>query len=202
MFKLKVVTNEDNYKEVVIKRAIILCWFLLFVCFIIKIFGGNFFNIICNNEKFVVMCEIINKNIIKYLIYYITFLYTLSNLLIICNPNIEIISIKFLLFIFIITIYWFLKLVIDLVFININILIYNIINFCILYIILLVFSKRKYNSLFVVIYDLLITLLSVFVKNLGVIVITDNFMIDIIYVLDYYIILTITSLYSKLKRRE
>lgn len=202
MFKLKVVTNEDNYKEVVIKRAIILCWFLLFVCFIIKIFGGNFFNIICNNEKFVVMCEIINKNIIKYLIYYITFLYTLSNLLIICNPNIEIKSIKFLLFIFIITIYWFLKLVIDLVFININILIYNIINFCILYIILLVFSKRKYNSLFVVIYDLLITLLSVFVKNLGVIVITDNFMIDIIYVLDYYIILTITSLYSKLKRRE
>lgn len=73
MFKLKVVTNEDNYKEVVIKRAIILCWFLLFVCFIIKIFGGNFFNIVCNNERFIKICNYIDNTWLYYLVGYINY---------------------------------------------------------------------------------------------------------------------------------
>lgn len=38
----KEVVTEDNYKQIVLKRMIIICWVILFVCFIIKIFGGDF----------------------------------------------------------------------------------------------------------------------------------------------------------------
>ena len=74
MFKLKVATNEDNYKEIVLKRAINLCWFLLFVCFIIKIFGGNFFNIVCEKENFVKLCNYIDSRWLYYLVGYINYM--------------------------------------------------------------------------------------------------------------------------------
>ena len=40
-----VVTTKDKYNRV-IKRSIILCWIALAICFIVKIFGGNFFEIV------------------------------------------------------------------------------------------------------------------------------------------------------------
>ena len=83
MFKLKVATNEDNYKEIVLKRAINLCWFLLFVCFIIKIFGGNFFNIVCEKENFVKLCNYIDSRWLYYL--WIYKLYGCRLYLYICN---------------------------------------------------------------------------------------------------------------------
>ena len=49
MDKDRVVT-EDNYKQVVLKRMIALCWVLLGVCFVVKIFGGNFFAFVGESE--------------------------------------------------------------------------------------------------------------------------------------------------------
>ena len=40
---MKEVVTGDNYKQIVLKRMITLCWILLAVCFVIKLFGGNFF---------------------------------------------------------------------------------------------------------------------------------------------------------------
>lgn len=46
------------------------CWALLLICFGIKIFGGNLFEIVCENERFISLCNYIdNHNIIKYIIY-------------------------------------------------------------------------------------------------------------------------------------
>ena len=42
MDNLKVVTN-DNYKQKVLQRMILVCWIILLICFVIKLFGGNFF---------------------------------------------------------------------------------------------------------------------------------------------------------------
>lgn len=61
--KIKVATNDENYKQVVLGRAKTICWVLLFVCFTIKLFGGDFFNIICNNERFVKFCEFVDSSI-------------------------------------------------------------------------------------------------------------------------------------------
>lgn len=40
-----------------LKRVIIVSWVTLIVCFLIKIFGGNFFVIVCENERFIKVCE-------------------------------------------------------------------------------------------------------------------------------------------------
>ena len=46
-----VVTTKDKYNRV-IKRSIILCWIALAICFIVKIFGGNFFEIVVHRGLF------------------------------------------------------------------------------------------------------------------------------------------------------
>ena len=45
-----------------IKRVIIVCWVALALCFIIKLFGGNFFQIICDNQTFIAICEFCDNN--------------------------------------------------------------------------------------------------------------------------------------------
>ena len=56
-------------KEKYIKRVIIVCWVALALCFIIKLFGGNFFQIICENQTFIAICDYADKSwIISYLI--------------------------------------------------------------------------------------------------------------------------------------
>lgn len=45
--------NKQKY----LKRVIIVSWIALTACFAIKIFGGNFFDIMCHNKKFIAVCE-------------------------------------------------------------------------------------------------------------------------------------------------
>lgn len=45
-----------------IKRVIIVCWIALAICFLIKLFGGNFFQIICENQTFIAICEFCDNN--------------------------------------------------------------------------------------------------------------------------------------------
>lgn len=40
-----------------LKRVIAISWLALLACFIIKIFGGNFFVIMCENERVVAICK-------------------------------------------------------------------------------------------------------------------------------------------------
>lgn len=47
-----------------LKRVIIVSWVTLIVCFLIKIFGGNFFVIVCENERFIKVCEFADNNLI------------------------------------------------------------------------------------------------------------------------------------------
>lgn len=48
---------EKLDKRKYLKRLIIVCWIALAICFGIKLFGGNLFEIICTNENFVKVCE-------------------------------------------------------------------------------------------------------------------------------------------------
>lgn len=44
-------------KERYLKRVIVVCWIALAICFGIKLFGGNLFEIMCENENFIKVCE-------------------------------------------------------------------------------------------------------------------------------------------------
>ena len=48
---------EKLDKERYLKRVIIVCWIALAICFGIKLFGGNLFEIMCENENFIKVCQ-------------------------------------------------------------------------------------------------------------------------------------------------
>jgi hypothetical protein len=199
--KEREVVTKDNYKQVVLKRAIILCWVLLGICFIVKIFGGNFFNIVCNNERFISVCHFIDTSIIRYFIYYLTFIYSMLMLYLIVKPKTS--KKNLLLYLLVISLLWVLKLIVEIFNIYINIVFANIMLFVITYLIVFLFTKKPLQSLFVIGYDFVLTLVSAIIKNIGITnAISDYFIIDIIFLIDYYILLTITMLYRKIKTNK
>ena len=61
---------EKLDKERYLKRVIIVCWIALGICFGIKLFGGNLFEIMCNNENFIKVCEYADNHFwANYLLY-------------------------------------------------------------------------------------------------------------------------------------
>lgn len=65
---------EKLDKERYLKRVIVVCWVALAICFGIKLFGGNLFEIICENENFIKVCEYADSNFLAR--YSIGFLYS------------------------------------------------------------------------------------------------------------------------------
>lgn len=57
---------EKLDKERYLKRVIVVCWIALAICFGIKLFGGNLFEIMCENENFIKVCEYAENNIWAY----------------------------------------------------------------------------------------------------------------------------------------
>lgn len=185
MFNKKVVT-EENYKQIVLKRMIILCWILLLICFVIKIFGGNFFEFIGESK---VIDYIVNNKwllcIIQSIIYisttFITLLIILENkhkklsliLSIIMNIGKQIIGL-------------------DIIFYYISF----IVEFVSLIIIPIILNRDK--ILYVIVINALIILfqvISLFTKNIGLISFPYEDIVGFVYMIDYYIMLTISLLY-------
>ena len=54
---------EKLDKERYLKRVIVVCWIALAICFGIKLFGGNLFEIMCNNENFIKVCEYADSHV-------------------------------------------------------------------------------------------------------------------------------------------
>lgn len=57
---------EKLDKERYLKRVIVVCWIALAICFGIKLFGGNLFEIICTNENFTKFCEYADNHWLAY----------------------------------------------------------------------------------------------------------------------------------------
>lgn len=68
---------EKLDKERYLKRVIIVCWIALAICFGIKLFGGNLFEIMCENENFIKVCEYADNHWWAY--YLISSIYCLIN---------------------------------------------------------------------------------------------------------------------------
>lgn len=68
---------EKLDKERYLKRVIVVCWIALAICFGIKLFGGNLFEIMCNNENFIKVCEYADNHWWAY--YLISSIYCFAN---------------------------------------------------------------------------------------------------------------------------
>lgn len=52
------------------KVLILTCWALLLICLVIKLFGGNWFELNSENTKFIQFCEFIEGNMVSKMILY------------------------------------------------------------------------------------------------------------------------------------
>lgn len=66
---MKVIVDKAR----LFRRAIIICWITLAVCFVVKVFGGNFFEIMCENENYKAICNYADTHFwCKYLICFLS----------------------------------------------------------------------------------------------------------------------------------
>ena len=198
--KNKVKVTEENYREIVLKRAIILCWVILLICFVIKLFGGDFFNIEGDYGNFAKLCNFIDGTIIKYICYYILFNISMFLVLIMAIPEIKIKSKNFLIYLIVANITWIYKLLIDLGVLNFNTIVINVIDFIIYFIILTLLSRKILRPLITLSLLFLFSFISALTKNIELDdSITNSYLVTIIFSIDYYIMLAISALYSKIK---
>lgn len=199
MFKSKVVTKE-NYREIVLKRAIISCWIILAICFVIKIFGGNFFTIVCNLEGFNKFCEFCDSTFIVYIFQFIIF--GISSFIIFrcidykCSIKKTFIKVSIYYFV------WILKHLQSMAIITINIYLMDAIDFVVIYLLSVIFdTNKKYKFIKPILFLLLLfifTMISAITKNIGIKdSLPNSSLISLIFMIDYYIMLILTYLYQK-----
>ena len=49
-------------KARLLRRVIVISWISLALCFVIKIFGGNFFEIMCQNQRYKDVCNYVESH--------------------------------------------------------------------------------------------------------------------------------------------
>lgn len=195
--------TKDNYQEVTLKRSIIACWIILIICFVIKLFGGNFFEIVCNSNGFITVSNFIESTILFDIIQFISF--TLSSYLIVKAIDFGISKRKLLIFLIICWIFWIVKELVKFGIIYIDVSIQVVLEFAVLYIACLVTCNTKsklklriFKPMLFILLLLIFSLVSVFVKNIGYKEsLNDSFLTGFIFMIDYYIMIALTYLYQK-----
>lgn len=199
---IKVKTTVTTYKSVVLRRAILICWVLLFVCFVVKIFGGNYFAIIVNSPKFVAFCKYLDSNIFLYgliglissLISY--FFYYLAILKKLMFSKREFI-------IYITSVIVFCVLRVSLIHSPLRNAFSYAINFIQYFVVPFLFefhiSKRNIvRTTIAFVLNLIFQIVSIITKNIGIRYITDSSLEMIIFTIDVYIMLVLYYLYSNI----
>ncbi len=192
-----------------VKRAIILCWIMLIVCFIIKLFGGNWFEIICNNEHFVYVCNYLDKHLIpNYAIAFV--LYISSTYLVVCaccltsKPNLK----QFFLIIIVIFVVWATQFITMTVKSILEIIMFLLLPFFVSCL-SIGFNNWKtalkgnwYKGIIGYVLVLLFQLLSLITKNIGIKITDSSTLITFILMIDYYIMVMLYYLYVLLKTKK
>jgi hypothetical protein len=184
------LTREE--KEKILRNTIIVFWLLLFSCFIIKIFGGNLFEIAIESERVIKMCNFIDKYpIIHYGLNYISYLFVMTML------TKSLINFK---------VKKYHKYIWILIFLIINSLRFiNVYLGMALDIIYLIMASYIYNHMIYkgVIGNISIVvfqIISVFTRNLGIDVVVTSSLIELILCVDYYIMIILYYLYSRVRK--
>lgn len=171
-------------------------WAVLIACFIIKLFGGNYFEIATNNENFIKICNFVDDNLwLKMSLACITYLIGMYFVLCIMLKHnfltIKEILIFFPLIIFRSVISWY------------NNYVSYFIDILIMFVIPFIFSKNRKRILIVNILIIVFQLISLFIRNLGFSDFNENTtLISLIMQVDYYIMIFIYYLYTFNKKKE
>ena len=191
---------EKLDKERYLKRVIVVCWIALAICFGIKLFGCNLFEIMCNNENFIKVCNYVDNHFwadyLLYLIYGYISMHFLT-LAMIGKWKFQ----KWQMFSLIATV------MIGLLVKEFNTkigFVFDIWQGIILPIIFVWKDKRRIPFIFMGnALLILFQLMSMFVKNIEIGIITDSgALMSTIFSIDIVIMIFIYYLYSNIKRKE
>lgn len=162
-------------------RLLAVLWGVLVCCFIIKIFGGNIFEIITYNKSFIKICNYLEETNLFYLVYYPFYLLSCYlPLLIISRDKPRKWNLWYLIPI---TLIYIIKTFNDGLAYVLELLMYVVLS--------LKVSKRPWRALELFIVTLIFQFISLITKNIGYTLNYDNVVISLIYMIDYYIMMFI-----------
>lgn len=179
--------------------TIVICWISLFAFWAIKLFGGNFFEVVVENKNFIKFSETVQNSWLKYLVSFITI--ALSNYMTlgaVCQKFYFKGKQSIVIWFSIITM-WVVANFIEIDFLKMW---YGYI----LTFLIPLFYQIKYKKLLgllAVVFDLGFSIISMLVRNIPLVV-SSNYMISMIMSIDIYIMICLYYLYSNLinmKRR-
>lgn len=202
---VEIKTTEQTYKPIVLKRAIITCWLLLFVCFALKIFGGNYFAIVVNSPNFVSFCQFLDGNIFLYgLLGLISSLVSYALFYLALLRQLWFTKRQFL--VFFASVFVFCLLRVSVINFENRAIIANTINLIQYFAIpfFLGFKPRKNNIARLFIGNILnlgFQVIAAITKSIGVRIMTDSSLTTIIFMIDLYIMLSLYYLYSNNKKK-
>lgn len=183
---------KDKYKTLIIS-----CWVVLLCCFVVKLLGGNFFEIVCENEKFIRFCKFIDGNILKYVISFIMYM-TSTYIYLLAIVRNEISNNKKIIGAVVLALLWFIKL-----------LVYNIpiiamlLEFGVIIGLPIILNKKYWKmSLIGCGLNLLFQFISLITKNVKLDYVDETMFIAIIFNIDYYIMIILFYLYRTKEYNE
>jgi hypothetical protein len=197
-------TNQVNKvvvdKTLLLRRVIIISWITLALCFVVKIFGGNFFEIMCNNPNYIALCEYADTHFwLKYVIAIISSMFCHSFYILSILQKYKM-SLKDFLFTFVsILISCWLKLQ--------NQTIGGIFDIWIAFGLPFVllgkdFCKKWWQVPIAYGLTFLFQLFSLLVKNIGIRNISETYFIGLIYMIDVYTMCVLYYLYRNFKKEK
>ena len=183
---------KDRYKTLIIS-----CWAVLLCCFVVKLLGGNFFEIVCENEKFIRFCKFIDGNILKYVISFIMYMVSAFIYMLAVVRNQTSNKRKIIAFV-LYSVLWTIKLIAY----NMPIIV-TIAEFIGVIGIPILMNKKYWKmSLIGCGLNLLFQLISLITKNVELNYVDDSMFVAIIFNIDYYIMIILFYLYRTKEYNE
>lgn len=198
---------KDKYKTLISKfkdfysnpygMLITVSWLLLIVCLIIKLFGGNWFELGSENSKFIQFCLYVDnhmwlKMILACLIYLLSGYFIIS-IALKQKMNLKLICIFYPIMIIKSILNWYIS------------IIPFILDVVILFVLPLIITKNWKRPLFCVLGVLALQIISILVRNVsfgfGQFNYGNTFIVQFLYQIDYYIMIILWYLYT-FKRKE
>lgn len=182
----KVVTDK-NYKQIVLSRMITLCWILLLVCFIIKLFGGNFFMYLGKSE----VAEYIEGNfwlltLVQFPFYFFS---TYITYLMVLKDKHKLLSVFLTIILFAFKVLGWAGFI--------PVYISTIIEVVGAILIPIILNKSVSGVIFIQLMLIVFQMISLFTKSITLISFPDTSIVGYIYMIDYYILLLLSYLYLK-----
>lgn len=174
---------KDKYKTLIIS-----CWVVLLCCFVVKLLGGNFFEIVCENEKYIAFTTFCNKGI-PYWIITIVF-YLLQSILFfmaVCKLN------KPKWWMIVATVLFF---IVKQIFYKYQVIVFIAETLFMILLPLIHNKKLILRSIIAYVLVFAFQLISLVIKNIGIKILYYDSFTAMIFSIDYYIMLVLYWLYS------